>query len=387
MSQAAVAPILPSRAGASERQLRSRRVKDLALEAGFDLVGIALPDVFERERAALAQRIDAGLFSGLPWFTRDRAEVASDPRALLPEARSVIALALSYDTGDGPAGVIARYAWGQDYHEVIRGHLKSLQRRLAEEFGEFEFRNFVDTGRLVDRAAAARAGLGWYGKNTNLLNTTLGSWLFLAELVTTLDLQPDEPTRQNCGQCHACIDVCPTGAITAPYVVDNNRCISFLTIELRGPIPRDLRPLMGSYIFGCDLCQDVCPVNAQAQPVHHPEFAFQGQLGTVDELAALLLLSEDDFRARFRHTAIMRTKRRGLLRNVCVALGNSGAASAVGPLIHALRTDPEPLVRGHAAWATGRLRHPPARQALQAAAQTETDPYVLEEIACALTPQ
>jgi epoxyqueuosine reductase len=362
---------------------REDRVKQLALEAGFDLVGIASVEPFERERRAIAQRIDAGLFDGLPWFTRQRADVSSDPRALLPNARSIITLGLSYYTGDGPSGTIARYAWGSDYHDVIRGRLKALQRRLAGEFGEFEFRHFVDTGRMVDRAAAVRAGLGWYGKNTNLLNTTLGSWLFLAELVTTLELEPDQRRRQSCGQCHACIDVCPTGAIVAPYVVDNNRCISFLTIELRGPIPRELRPLMGSYIFGCDLCQDVCPVNAQAQPVYHSEFAFKGKIGSVDELAALLLLTDEDFRERFRRSPIKRAKRRGLLRNVCVALGNSGAVSAVGPLSHALRTDPEPLVRGHAAWGLGRLRFPHARLALEEAAQSETDPYVLEEIAFA----
>src|SRR5579862_4173971 len=184
---------------------REERVKQLALEAGFDLVGIASVEPFERERQAIAERIDAGMFDGLPWFTRERAEVSSAPRALLPNARSIVALGLSYDTGEGPAGTIARYAWGDDYHDVIRARLKTLQHRLAAEFGEFEFRNFVDTGRMVDRAAAVRAGLGWYGKNTNLLNTKLGSWLFLAELVTTLDLQPDEPSRQSCGHCHACL--------------------------------------------------------------------------------------------------------------------------------------------------------------------------------------
>ncbi len=380
----------------------SARVKELALEAGFDLVCIAGVEPFERERQALAHRIDAGLFDGLPWFTRARAEVASNPRALLPEAKSIISLGLCYDTGEGPAGVIARYAWGQDYHEVIRARLKTLQRRLAEELGEFEFRTFVDTGRIVDRAAAVRAGLGWYGKNTNLLNTTFGSWLFLAELVTTLELEPDAPRRQNCGQCHACLDVCPTGAIVAPYVVDNNRCISFLTIELRGPIPRDLRPKLGGYIFGCDLCQDVCPVNAQAQPVYHAEFAFASQSPlppirrpqdrerarvreprlSLRDLADLLKLDEDEFRQRFRHSAIMRTQRRGLLRNVCVALGNSGSPAAVRPLTEALLHDPEPLVRGHAAWALGQLG---ASETLDQARQSETDPYVREEIELAHT--
>jgi epoxyqueuosine reductase len=359
--------------------MTSQRVKELALEAGFDLAGIASVEPFGRERQALMERLQAGLFSGLPWFTPERAEVASDPRALLPEALSIICLGLCYDTGEGPSGVVARYAWGQDYHEVIRARLKTLQCRLAEESGDFEFRTFVDTGRIVDRAAAARAGLGWYGKNTNLLNTRRGSWLFLAELVTTLPLEPDRPVRQHCGECHCCLDVCPTGAIVAPYVVDNNRCISFLTIELRGPIPRELRPKIGGYIFGCDLCQDVCPVNAQAQPAYHAEFSADGTI----EVAALLNLDEDQFRRRFRHTPIMRAKRRGLLRNACVALGNSKDSAAIPPLVGALR-DVEPLVRGHAAWALGRLG---AREPLASAHETETDPYVREEIELALAAQ
>lgn len=359
--------------------MTSQRVKQLALEAGFDLVGIASVEPFERERGALAERIGAGLFSGLPWFTPARAEVAADPRALLPAARSIICLGLCYDTAHGPAGIVARYAWNQDYHDVIRARLKALQRRLGGEAGDFEFRTFVDTGRMVDRAAAVRAGLGWYGKNTNVLNTRLGSWLFLAELVTTLQLEPDRPVRQNCGQCCACIDACPTGAILAPYVVDNNRCISFLTIELRGAIPRELRSKMGGWIFGCDVCQDVCPVNGQAQRVDHTEFRFQGTL----DLASLLDLDDDQFRRRFRGTPVLRAKRRGLLRNVCVALGNSGDATAVPALTRAL-DDAEPLIRGHAAWALGRLG---AREPLALARGSEDDPYVREEIELALTAQ
>ncbi|MBV8085430.1 MAG: tRNA epoxyqueuosine(34) reductase QueG, partial [Chloroflexi bacterium] len=241
-----------------------------------------------------------------------------------------------------------------------------------------------DTGRLVDRAAASRAGLGWYGKNTNVLNSHLGSWLFLGALVTTLELEPDRPTRQHCGGCHACIDVCPTRAITAPYVVDNNRCISFLTIELRGPIPRELRPLIGGYVFGCDLCQDVCPVNRQAQPVYHAEFAATCSTPSAEKLSELLVIDEEGFRERFRRSPIKRAKRRGLLRNVAVALGNTGGPAAVKPLVQCLATEAEPLVRGHAAWALGRLG---AREELRRAQGMETDPYVLEEIEVALTAQ
>jgi len=359
----------------------SERVKELALAAGFDLAGIAPAGSFEPEGAALVERIDAGLFSGLPWFTPERAAVAADPRSLLPEAQSIVCVALSYDTGAGPAGVVARYAWGADYHDVMRKRLESLRQALEEEFGRYECRTFVDTGRLVDRAAAVRGGLGWYGKNTNLLNSRLGSWLFLGALVTTLDLQPDTPVRQHCGSCRACLDVCPTGALIAPYVLDNNRCISFLTIELRGPIPRELRAQMGSYIFGCDLCQDVCPVNGQAAPVRHLEFAAGAAMQGIEEAAVLLELDDAAFRKRFAASPVKRAKRSGLLRNVCVALGNSGQDRAVGPLRRAMR-DPDPLVRGHAAWALGRLG---AAADLRAARAEETDSYVIEEIDCALT--
>jgi epoxyqueuosine reductase len=279
---------------------------------------------------------------------------------------------------------VARYAWGLDYHYVLRTRLDALRAAIIAEFGEFEYRTFVDTGRLVDRAAAVRAGLGWYGKNTNVLNSRLGSWLFLGSLVTTLELEPDQPTRQHCGGCHACIDVCPTGAITAPYVVDNNRCISFLTIELRGPIPRDLRPLIGGYVFGCDLCQDVCPVNRQAQPAYHADFAAVAATPTAEQLPELLALSDDGFLERFRHSPIRRAKRRGLLRNVAVALGNTGGYEALQPLADCLAQEREPLVRGHAAWALGRLG---GREPLRRAQGTETDPYVLEEIEVALTAQ
>ncbi len=360
------------------------RVKALARRAGFDLVGITSAQPFERERAAISERIRAGLFNGLAWFTQERADVSSNPCALLAEARSIIALAISYGAGDGPQGLIARYAWGSDYHDVIRERLKVLVDTLNLEFGAFEQRIFVDTGRMVDRAAAVRAGLGWYGKNTNVLNSRLGSFVFLAELVTTLELEPDKPTRQSCGECSRCLPACPTGAITAPYVVNNDRCISFLTIELKGPIPREMRPLIGGYIFGCDLCQDVCPVTRQAQPVSHAEFAWTRGEFDIPVLTAMLSLDDAAFRERFRGTPLFRPKRSGLLRNVAVALGNSGDRRAVPALIMTLN-DTEVLVRGHAAWALGQLGGPEAETALRRASDTETDPYVLEEITLAIT--
>ena len=259
----------------------AERIKDHAYALGFDLVRVTTAEPFKQAEAALKERIGAHLMDGLDWFTVERAAVASHPRALLPDARSVIALGLFYLTdaprdlttpGD-PHGRVSCYAWGDDYHEVIRRKLDALAafvRELAPSQGASgETRLFVDYGRMVDRAAAQRSGLGWYGKNTNILTKGWGSWVFLAEIVTTLDLAPDPPTGANCGRCEVCLHACPTGAFVAPYVLDNRRCISYLTIELRGSIPLELRPLIGNHIFGCDICQEVCPVNHRVQARLH----------------------------------------------------------------------------------------------------------------------
>jgi epoxyqueuosine reductase len=253
-----------------------------------------------------------------------------------------------------------------------------------------ETRPFVDTGRMVDRAVAQRAGLGWYGKNTNILTKGWGSWVFLAEIVTNLPLEYDTPIKTNCGSCELCLHACPTQALPNPYELDNTRCISFLTIELRGSIPLELRPLMGNLIFGCDICQEVCPVNRVAErrlPASfqgHAEFRPRPSVGTSPELLPLLSLTEEQFRERFRRSPIRRAKRRGLLRNVCVALGNSGDPQAVPALIKALH-DSEPLIRGHAAWALGRIGGTQAIQALREAQETEEDAEVRKEIQAALS--
>lgn len=288
--------------------------------------------------------------------------------------------------GEGGQGVrslrgrVARYAWGRDYHDVIGERLKLVAAWLAEN-GPAGARPkiFVDHGRMIDRAAAQRAGLGWYGKNTNILTRSHGSWVFLAEVLTDVDLTPDAPLRATCGACRCCLDACPTGALVAPGVLDNNRCISYLTIELRGWIPRDLRPLVGTWIFGCDICQDVCPVNRKAQPGNHAEYA--GVIGPAPDLLSLLALGEDEFRARFRGTPIYRTKRRGLVRNVAVALGNTGDPLAVPSLVRALEDD-DPIVRGHVAWALGRIGG--AEEALRRRLEVEPDAEVREEIREAL---
>ena len=367
--------------------------------------------------ATIKERIAQGLMDGLPWFTQERAAVSCHPDALLPEARSIISLGMFYLTeqpdeqeSDTPRGRISRYAWGEDYHEIIKPKLQQFAAWLREYArgeidGDLETRLFVDTGRMVDRAVAERAGLGWFGKNTNILTKGWGSWVFLAEIVTNLPLEVDTPIKASCGNCEICLHACPTQAFPAPYVLDNTRCISYLTIELRGSIPLELRPLMGNLIFGCDICQQVCPVNKVAEKRlgfrsttqepssvrTHPiqlrrreEFRPRADIGSNPELIPLLSLTEEQFRERFRHSPIRRTKRRGLLRNVCVALGNSGDPQAVPALIGALHDD-EPLVRGHAAWALGRIGGKQAKQALQARLADESNEEVRKEIVCALS--
>ncbi|HEY6542465.1 MAG TPA: tRNA epoxyqueuosine(34) reductase QueG [Ktedonobacteraceae bacterium] len=395
-------------------------IKEYACSLGFDMARITSAEAFPEAERVIQERIAQGLMDGLPWFTSDRAAVSCHPDALLPQAQSIITLAMFYLTqqpdepgDDVPRGRISRYAWGDDYHEIIKPRLQQFAAWLREyardEVPEVETRLFVDTGRMVDRAVAQRAGLGWYGKNTNILTKGWGSWVFLAEIVTNLPLGGDggqiydTPTKASCGACDICLRACPTAALPTPYVLDNTRCISFLTIELRGSIPFELRPLMGNLIFGCDICQQVCPVNivaerrlglrhdgktssAPSQPIQfHPrgEFRPRPATGSSPELIPLLSLTEEQFRERFRGSPVKRAKRCGLLRNVCVALGNIGDAQAVPALIGALH-DAEPLVRGHAAWALGRIGGEEARRALVETLVEEGDEGVRKEIECAL---
>jgi epoxyqueuosine reductase len=398
--------------------LNPATIKEYAYTLGFDIARITTAEAFPEAERVLKERITQGLMDGLPWFTAERSEVSCHPDALLPEAQSIITLAMFYLTEqpgvveDGvPRGRISRYAWGDDYHEIIKPKLQQFAAWLREYARnevsrEVETRLFVDTGRMVDRAVAQRAGLGWYGKNTNILTKGWGSWVFLAEIVTNLPLQADAPVKTSCGSCEICLHACPTQALPAPYVLDNTRCISFLTIELRGSIPLELRPLMGNLIFGCDICQEVCPVNITAEKrlgLRHgvgarfiasqgmsqrsgeeaEKFRARAGVGSSPELIPLLSLTEEQFRERFRLSPIRRTKRRGLLRNVCVALGNSGDQQAVPALTGALH-DNESLIRGHAAWALGRVGGEQAKHALQDALTAETDTEVQKEIQCAL---
>jgi len=397
----------------TQPQQRTQRIVAAAEALGFDIVRVTTANPFPDARQAIQERVAQGFFAGMDWFTAERADISTNPRALLPEARSVIALGTFYLTDvprdltqpGSPHGQVSCYAWGDDYHDVIRARLEKvaeLIRQIALEDQQPDAsatRLFVDTGRMVDRAVAQRSGMGWFGKNTNLLTRQWGSWLFLSEIVTGLELAADAPLAASCGNCRICLDACPTNAFVAPGVLDATRCISYLTIEHRGTIPLELRPLIGNLIYGCDICQQVCPVNI----VVERRLRAKGELGPGSEgearrsmfqprstdaaspaLIPLLSLTEEGFRERFKRSPMKRTKRRGLLRNVCVALGNLRDPIAVPALVTALG-DSEPLVRGHAAWALGCIGTSTAQAALTGASLRETVPEVQAEIAYALT--
>jgi len=366
-----------------------KHITEYAIECGFDLVRITGAEVFVRDRDAALARIDAGQMDGLPWFTESRVRRGSDPQTLVPGARSVICLGLSYLEADGEdksgGGKVARYARVKDYHRAMKRRMKAFVRGLEEHLeSPVGAKWYVDDGPMLDRAAAARSGLGWFGKSTNILTPSHGSWILLGQVVTDLELEPDPPLKKTCGSCVRCIDDCPTGAIVAPFVVDNARCISYQTIENRGVISLEMRPLIGDWVFGCDICQDVCPVNRQASTPLHPLQKAEaiGPSGQLD-LAELLELTEEEFRDRFQGTSIMRAKRVGLQKNACVALGNNKDETGIPALVKAL-FNAEPLVRGHAAWALGQIATAYAVSSLEQSVRSETDDYVLEEIDGAL---
>jgi epoxyqueuosine reductase len=302
-------------------------------------------------------------YQGAMAYLEKRAAERTDLELYQPGVRSAIVVALDYDSAqpysidlppDPERGWISRYAWGSDYHEVLRGRLELLRERLHQIVElPFESRICVDTGPVLERALAARAGLGWFGKNTNLLHPERGSLFFLGVLLTTLELQPDEPLPDRCGTCTACVEACPTEAILPDLTLDARRCISYLTIELRGAVPEPLRSQMGAHLFGCDICQDVCPWVRSFSPVGDPAFGPRPELER-PKLAPLLELSPEQFAQRFKSSAVKRAKYAGFLRNVAVAMGNSGNPRFIPALQRAL-DHPEPLVREHAAWALRKL--------------------------------
>ncbi len=364
-------------------------VKDHARRLGFDLVGVTSAESFDDHQAVTLERMKDGLMDGLPWYTESRVRRGCSPEELLPGAKYIITVGMSYlvpsedhDSTSSVSGKVARYAWGNDYHLVMKKRLKELVDGLSQALGSsVQARWYVDDGPMLDRAVAARGGIGWFGKNTNILSTSHGSWVFLGQVITDLDMDPDPPLKKTCGSCVRCIDACPTGAIVAPYVIDNTLCISYLTIENRGAIPRHLRPFMQDWVFGCDICQDVCPVNVKA--AYSQEQAFKARRFTALDLVGLLEMTEEEFSERFRNSPIKRAKRVGLQRNACVALGNVGDSTSVPALARALKGG-VPTVRGHAAWAIGEIGGLEAREALEVAASEEKDPQVLEEVQAAL---
>jgi len=332
------------------------QIKSKALALGFDLAGIA-PAEPPASFARFERWLSEGRHGEMGYLARN-LERRSDPRRLLPGAKSIVIVACNYHAA-GPApeacqGRVARYALGNDYHEVIGGKLAVLIEAIRALVPGAQAKACVDTAPVLERAMAQRAGLGWIGKNTMLLHRRFGPWLFLGEILLDVALRPDAPeTRDRCGRCARCIAACPARAIIAPRELDARRCISYLTIELKGAIPPELRPLIGNRVFGCDDCLEVCPWNRFAQQAREPGFSPRANLTTL-ELLNLLELDEEGFQRRFARSPILRAKRRGLLRNVCVALGNAGDPRAVPALERALE-DAEPLVREHAAWALERI--------------------------------
>ena len=335
----------------------TQRLKEHARGLGFDQVGVC-PAVSLPANDRLREWLANG-YHGEMTYLETRADAYQDPKSILSGVRSIVMLGLNYRTREPvepPPGFgrVSRYAWGTDYHDRIRERLQQLADFLRSLLPNAEIRGVVDTAPLLEREYAQLAGLGWIGKNTLLLNTQAGSWFFLAALLTDCELAPDEPHQlDHCGTCRACLDACPTEAFVAPYVLDARKCISYLTIELRSSIPMELRPGVGDWLFGCDVCQDVCPWNRKAPLSRETAFEPREATNPID-LIELFDLSDEAFRDRFRHTPLWRAKRRGLLRNAAIVLGNHPTPRARAALTRGL-SDVEPLVREACAWALAQM--------------------------------
>lgn len=361
-------------------------IETVAIEQGFILSGFAPLRPLDERRDFFNRWIAEGRPAEMTWLARE-PERRVDPRTIDPRLRSVVSLAYPYTPPRPPEldwraelrGRIAAYALGPDYHDLVLRKARMVADAVATVVPGAISRVYVDTGPVFEREWAAAARLGWFGRNTNLLNRYHGSYFFLAEILTDVELRPaGEPYREHCGTCRRCLDLCPTGALTEGYKLEPRLCISYLTIEHRGPLPLELRPQLGNWIFGCDVCQEVCPWNddqARAARVNH---------ALMPSLADLMALDQEGFRRRFGKSAIRRTRRRGLLRNAAVVLGNSGNPGAVAILAGTLAGEPEALVRAHAAWALGELGGASARRALETARAREIDQAVAGEIARAL---
>lgn len=365
----------------------------IASECGLSIVGVAAADPFDRLEPYFVEHVERGFMAGMRWFTPERARQSMDPRVLHENARSIISVAVPFWSGhierpdDGVLrGRIARYAWGRDYHKTLKRRMRQLVDALEAELGQqIDARVLVDTARASDRAVAARAGTGWYGKNTMIIIPGHSSWAMLGEIIADLDLPADPPMSRDCGRCSICIDRCPTGAIVEPYRVDSNLCISYMTIEERGMIPHQLRPWMGDRVFGCDECQDVCPYTAAARITDDPDFRPRSIDNMFPSLEFLATMTEQEFRDLYSGTPVTRTKRSGMARNAAIALGNSADERALPLLSQMLREHDEPLARGHAAVALKHLAGTGALRLLESARRTEQDDSVRSEIEHALT--
>jgi epoxyqueuosine reductase len=359
-------------------------IRERALALGFDAVGFAAAALGVEARTNLAAYLSEGYHGDMGWLAA-RADQRIDPRALWPEAKSVVVLGMNYGPREDPMaaladadrGAISVYARGRDYHDIVKSRLKALARDIADTW-HCEIKLFVDTAPVMEKPLAERGGIGWQGKHTNLVSRALGSWLFLGEIYLALELAPDPPESDHCGECRRCLDVCPTNAFPAPYRLDARRCISYLTIEHKGHIEAALRPLMGNRIYGCDDCLAVCPWNKFAQTTREPGLTARAEL-VGPRLAELAALDDRGFRALFSGSAIKRIGRDRFVRNVLIAIANSGDPAlllAVRPRLG----DPSPLVRAMAAWALRRLAEPTEREAARAACLlAETDPAVRAE--------
>ncbi|MFO1161934.1 MAG: tRNA epoxyqueuosine(34) reductase QueG [Reyranellaceae bacterium] len=384
MSRLPPTPKRPPRA-ATPVALRDA-IRDEALRLGFDAVGFAPASLTADARRERLQRlmafVDAGWLGDMGWLG-ERTEARADPKHLWHEARTVVSLAVNYAPQADPLKVldarehaaISVYAQGRDYHEVLKSKLKLLGRFIWDNY-QHALKVFVDTAPLMEKPMAQAAGQGWQGKHTNLVSRQFGSWLFLGEILLSVELPADTPESDHCGTCHACLDICPTNAFPVPYQLDARRCISYLTIEHEGPIDRALRPLLGNRIYGCDDCLAVCPWNKYARQARETALAPRAALNA-PPLAELAALDDAAFRRRFAGTAIKRIGRDRFVRNVAYALGNSAAPATALPVIERLLDDRSPLVRGAAVWAFSRLA--PDRLAERRRLSRESDPEVRAE--------
>lgn len=342
-----------------EAKQAKEAIRAKARELGFDSAGFTGAETDGRTERALAGFLKQGLAGDMEWLARTAGRRGS-PKALWPEAESVVVVAVNYGPEGDPLaplaspgqGAVSVYAKGDDYHDAVKKHLKRLARWMAETYA-CEVKVFVDTAPVMEKPLAERAGLGWQGKHTNLVSTSFGSWLFLGEIFTTLALPPDRPEADHCGSCDRCREACPTGALPEPYRIDPRRCISYLTVEHKREIAPELMEKMGNRVYGCDDCLAVCPWNKFASPAREPAFRPRPELAA-PRLAELALLDDAGFRRLFRKSAVKRTGRDRFVRNVLIAVGNSGDP-VLAPVARRLADDPSPLVRGAAAWALGRL--------------------------------